>query len=99
MSGAGDGSAAAADTGSPSFTTSLSSILGPGGDRQIFTDSHAKSILTTMNALRKAHTLCDVVLKVEEQEFPAHRIVLAACSDYFHAMFTHGVSLITMKWD
>ena len=58
---------------------------------QIFTDSHAKSILTTMNNLRKGNTLCDVTLKVEDQEFPAHRIVLAACSDYFCAMFTHGV--------
>lgn len=61
-------------------------------DRQIFTDSHAKSILTTMNQLRKNNTLCDVTLCVEKQEFPAHRIVLAACSDYFCAMFTRGVS-------
>ena len=60
-------------------------------ERQIFTDSHAKSILTTMNNLRKRNTLCDVILNVEEQDFPAHRIVLAACSDYFCAMFTHGV--------
>ena len=63
-------------------------------DRQIFTDSHAKSILTTMNNLRKSNTLCDVMLKVEGQDFPAHRIVLAACSDYFCAMFTNGVSFI-----
>ena len=62
-------------------------------DRQLFTDSHAKSILTTMNTLRKADTLCDITLKVAGQEFPAHKIVLAACSDYFCAMFTHGVSL------
>ena len=60
-------------------------------DRQIFTDSHAKSILTTMNNLRKSNTLCDVILQVENQDFPAHRIVLAACSDYFCAMFTSGV--------
>ena len=61
-------------------------------ERQIFTDSHAKSILTTMNNLRKSNTLCDVLLKVDGQDFPAHRIVLAACSDYFCAMFTNGVS-------
>ncbi len=60
-------------------------------ERQIFTDSHAKSILATMNNLRKANRLCDVTLQVGEQDFPAHRIVLAACSDYFCAMFTHGV--------
>lgn len=61
-------------------------------DFQIFTDSHAKSILATMNNLRKINTLCDVTLDVQGQKFPAHRIVLAACSDYFCAMFTNEVS-------
>lgn len=60
-------------------------------DRSIFTDSHAKSILSTMNNLRKANTLCDVTLYVDGCQFPVHRIVLAACSDYFCAMFTHQV--------
>ncbi|XP_076447771.1 kelch-like protein 12 isoform X2 [Babylonia areolata] len=61
-------------------------------DFQIFTDSHAKSILATMNNLRKTDTLCDVTLNVQGQKFPAHRIVLAACSDYFCAMFTNEMS-------
>ncbi|XP_060063819.1 kelch-like protein 12 [Ylistrum balloti] len=61
-------------------------------DRQIFTDSHAKSILTTMNNLRKINKLCDVILRVEGRDFPGHRIVLAACSDYFCAMFTNEMS-------
>ncbi|KAK2158059.1 hypothetical protein LSH36_178g05055 [Paralvinella palmiformis] len=61
-------------------------------EKQIFTDSHAKSILTTMNNLRKSNTLCDVILRVGDKDFPVHRIVLAACSDYFCAMFTHGMS-------
>ena len=62
-------------------------------EKQIFTDSHAKSILTTMNNLRKCNTLCDVILRVGDKDFPVHRIVLAACSDYFCAMFTHGVRI------
>jgi len=62
-------------------------------DRSIFTDSHAKSILSTMNNLRKSNTLCDVTLCVDGCQFPVHRIVLAACSDYFCAMFTHQVLL------
>ena len=61
-------------------------------DNQIFTDSHAKSILATMNNLRKLGKLCDITLKVQGQTFMAHRIVLAACSDYFCAMFTNEVS-------
>ncbi|GAA6103779.1 tubulin alpha 5 isoform X2 [Tachysurus ichikawai] len=56
--------------------------------KDIMTNSHAKSILNAMNALRKSNTLCDITLRVENTDFPAHRIVLAACSDYFCAMFT-----------
>ncbi|NXR42445.1 KLH12 protein, partial [Zosterops hypoxanthus] len=48
--------------------------------------------LNAMNALRKSNTLCDVTLRVEHKDFPAHRIVLAACSDYFCAMFTSELS-------
>lgn len=56
--------------------------------RDFVTDGHAKDILKSVNILRKNHKLCDVILQVENEEFPVHRIVLAACSDYFSAMFT-----------
>lgn len=59
--------------------------------KDIMTNTHAKSILNSMNSLRKSNTLCDVTLRVEQKDFPAHRIVLAACSDYFCAMFTSEV--------
>ena len=39
----------------------------------------------------RANFLCDVVLLTsdEQQEFPAHKAVLASCSPYFYAMFHH----------
>lgn len=70
-------------------------IMAP---KDIMTNSHAKSILNTMNSLRKSQTLCDVTLRVNMKDFPAHRIVLAACSDYFCAMFTSEVSCLNTQF-
>lgn len=60
--------------------------------RDFLTNGHAKDILESVNRLRKESKLCDVILQVENKEFPAHRIVLAACSDYFCAMFTNDMA-------
>ena len=46
-------------------------------------------MLTSLRELRKQKNLCDITLCVEEHEFDAHRVVLAASSPYFSAMFTH----------
>lgn len=50
--------------------------------------SHAGNLLESMNELRCRQELCDVVLEVGSKRIPAHRVILAACSPYFHAMFT-----------
>lgn len=56
-----------------------------------------------MKEIRRQGKLCDVTLKVEDQSFSAHRIVLAATIPYFHAMFTttnmteSRIKEITMK--
>lgn len=43
---------------------------------------------TVLDELRCSRHLCDIVIKVDGSEFPAHRVVLAATSPYFQAMFT-----------
>ncbi len=53
---------------------------------------HSQQLIARMNKLRKAEHLCDVTLKVDQTLFPAHRLVLAAVSDYFAAMFTGEVN-------
>ena len=43
---------------------------------------------TVLDELRRYHHLCDVVIRVGNSDFHAHRVVLAATSPYFQAMFT-----------
>ena len=55
--------------------------------------SHALTVLHGLNEQRKTNTLCDVVICVEDQKFPCHRNIMAACSPYFLAMFTGDNSM------
>ena len=41
-----------------------------------------------LDELRKGGSLCDVTIRVGSQDFSVHRVVLAATSPYFLAMFT-----------
>ena len=50
--------------------------------------AHTEILLLKCAQFRDEGQFIDVRLKVCEDIFPAHRIVLAANSDYFHAMFT-----------
>ncbi|XP_002741594.1 kelch-like protein 10 [Saccoglossus kowalevskii] len=47
--------------------------------------------------LRQNRQLCDIVIQVEGQEFPAHRNILSACSPYFRALFTNGMNETLLK--
>ena len=53
--------------------------------------AHSEILLSKCAQFREQGEFIDVRLKVGEDEFEAHRIVLAANSDYFHAMFAHGM--------
>ena len=63
---------------------------------------HAMDMLALMHTMHQRRDLCDVVLQVQGKKIPAHRLVLAACSPYFHAMFTSELrecyeEVVTMK--
>lgn len=52
---------------------------------------HPKEAMEVMNTLRRARKLCDVSLVVGTETLAAHKLVLAAASPYFKAMFTGGM--------
>lgn len=50
---------------------------------------HSAEMLHNLNAQRKdGGRFCDVILRVGEDSFPAHKAVLAACSEYFESVFS-----------
>ncbi|XP_028672151.1 ectodermal-neural cortex 3 [Erpetoichthys calabaricus] len=53
--------------------------------------THADSMLTHLNLLRKRQQFTDVVLRAGSHSFSCHRAVLASCSRYFEAMFCGGL--------
>ena len=53
--------------------------------------AHSEILLSKCAQFREEGEFIDVRLKAGEEVFPAHRIVLAANSDYFHVMFTGGM--------
>ena len=53
--------------------------------------AHSEILLTRCAQFREQGEFIDVHLKASKEVFSAHRIVLAASSDYFHAMFAHGM--------
>uniref|UniRef100_A0A672GUR9 Kelch-like family member 17 n=1 Tax=Salarias fasciatus TaxID=181472 RepID=A0A672GUR9_SALFA len=53
---------------------------------------HYHDSFVSMNRMRQRGLLCDIVLHVSNKEIKAHKVVLASCSPYFHAMFTNEMS-------
>uniref|UniRef100_A0A7M4FM30 Intracisternal A particle-promoted polypeptide n=1 Tax=Crocodylus porosus TaxID=8502 RepID=A0A7M4FM30_CROPO len=52
---------------------------------------HARLLLAQMDRMRRTQDLCDVQLLVGDKAFGVHRLVLAAGSPYFAALFTGGM--------
>ncbi|KAK4475172.1 hypothetical protein MN116_002255 [Schistosoma mekongi] len=72
-----------------SMSNAKSGVAQQLNDRLAYTaERHPISSFEAMNRFRKNKELCDVVLLVDGREIYTHRVVLAACSAYFRAMFT-----------
>ncbi|XP_005629108.1 actin-binding protein IPP isoform X5 [Canis lupus baileyi] len=61
------------------------------GDSPFSSDKHAQLILAQVNKMRNGEHFCDVQLQVGKETFKVHRLVLAASSPYFAALFTGGM--------
>lgn len=63
----------------------------PDGSMHFTIMKHPKEALEVMSILRRSKKLCDITLVAGEDKILAHKIVLAASSPYFRAMFTSGM--------
>uniref|UniRef100_A0A672GUX2 Kelch-like family member 17 n=1 Tax=Salarias fasciatus TaxID=181472 RepID=A0A672GUX2_SALFA len=84
-----------------SNSSTLLSSASLGGMQLLNRDGHSIShnskrhyhdSFVSMNRMRQRGLLCDIVLHVSNKEIKAHKVVLASCSPYFHAMFTNEMS-------
>ena len=50
------------------------------------------NLTSALNQLKLKEHLCDIFVKCQDERFHAHKIVLAAASQYFYAMFAGGLS-------
>lgn len=49
--------------------------------------SHVGMAFSAMNVMRRSGQLCDITLEVSDAQIKGHKVVLAATSAYFNAMF------------
>ena len=54
--------------------------------------SHPAQLLSGLRDLQNNTQFCDVIIAVDGQEFPCHKVVLSAFSQYFRAMFGGGLA-------
>lgn len=54
-------------------------------------DRRESSLMSRLGVFRDQKILTDVTLRTENEEFKAHKIILACYSDYFYALFTNSM--------
>lgn len=75
-----------------------SSTANQASDQSLLaSDRYARLILAQINKMRLRADFCDVRLKVGSRVFSVHRLVLAASSPYFSALFSGGLSEVDQE--
>ena len=73
----------------PGGAGAMSGNRPPSPARLAYTsEKHPRSTFLELNLIRQHHDLCDVCIHVGNRKIFAHKVILAACSPYFRAMFT-----------
>ncbi|KAM6948168.1 actin-binding protein IPP [Aplochiton taeniatus] len=79
-------------TGSSGGSNAASCTTTPPHDQALLTsDQYARLLLAQINKMRLRTDFCDVGLRVGGRVFKVHRLVLAASSPYFSALFSGGM--------
>lgn len=74
----------------PTGTATMPTTLLPASPTTtlpFYDNTHALHLLRGINELRAEQKFFDMTIAVDGQDFPCHRTVLAAASNYFRAMF------------
>lgn len=66
------------------------------GERRPVNTDYAVSLLEQLKFFYEQKLLTDVVLLVEDTEFPCHKMVLATCSSYFRWVRHHQLDVISV---
>ncbi|KAL0281030.1 UNVERIFIED_CONTAM: hypothetical protein PYX00_002149 [Menopon gallinae] len=72
-------------------------IQSDSGDMTFCISNYVKEAIKMMSMMRSHQMLTDVILEVGAELFHAHKVVLAAASPYFKAMFTGGLKECEMS--
>ncbi|KPP57969.1 actin-binding protein IPP-like [Scleropages formosus] len=70
---------------------------GDNQHAQYTSDRHARLVLAQINKMRARADFCDVHVRVGCRRFAVHRLVLAASSPYFAALFAGGMSEVNKE--
>ncbi|CAB3243823.1 unnamed protein product [Arctia plantaginis] len=81
----------------PSLENDLGSGSNDIGDMTFCMGNYVSDFMKMMFTMRSHHMLTDVVLEVGNELFHVHKVVLAAGSPYFKAMFTSGLKECEMS--